>query len=68
MEEYSDHGREGKPKGDDGILACSRGANMNFDRTKSKGLAMKRRNIDRFLKDQKILRILRRHRGQDATT
>ena len=68
MEEYSAQEREGKPKGDDEILACSKEANTKFGRTKTKGLAMKRRTIAQFRKDQNIPRILRRRRGQDITT
>ena len=68
MGEYSDQEREGKMKGDNGILACSREVNTKFSRTKMKGIAMKRMTIAWFWKDDKILKILRGHRGRDMTT
>ena len=48
MGEYSDQEREGKPKGDDIILASLRRENTNFGRMKTKGIVTKRRNIALF--------------------
>ena len=68
MGEDSDQEREGKPKGADGILVCSKEANMNFDRAKTKGLAMRRRTIALYRKEQKNLKRLSSHQGLDTTT
>ena len=45
MGEDLDQEREGKLKGANGILVCSKEANKKFDRVKTKGLATKRRTI-----------------------
>ena len=60
--------RSGKLKWGDGILVCSKEANMKFGHAKMKGLAMKRRTTARSRKDLKILRTLRRHRDHSTTT
>ena len=58
MGEDSNQEREGKTKGVDGILVCSKEVNTNFGRMKMKGLVTKRRTIARFRKDLKIQRAL----------
>ena len=53
MEGDSDQGKEERSKEGDGILVYSRRVNMNVDRTKTKGLVMKRRTIDQYWKEQR---------------
>ena len=58
--------REGKLKGANGILVCSKEANTNFGHAKTKGLATKRRTIARSQKDLKIQIALTRPQGQST--
>ena len=68
MGEDLDQEREGKPKGDDEILVCSRKVNMNFDHVNIKVLVMKRRTTTRSQKELNILRTLRTHQDYSTTT
>ena len=58
MEGDLDEGKEEIPKEDDTILFCLRRVNMNFDQMKMKGIAMKRRTIARFQKEQRTFKAL----------
>ena len=66
MGEDLDQEREGKPKGDDEILVCSKEANTKFGCAKTKGLATKRRTIARYRKELRIQIALRRPQGQST--
>ena len=63
MGEYLDQEREGKLKGADGILVCSKEENMNFGRVNMKGLVMKRRTIAQSQKDMRMQIALMRPQG-----
>ena len=68
MEGDSDLRRGERQRKVDELLVYSRKANTNFSRRYTKDLAMKRRTIARFQKDQKTLKSLLSHLGQDVTT
>ena len=53
MGEDSYKEREGKPKGANGILVCSKEANTNCGHAKTKGLVTKRRTIAQYQKEKR---------------
>ena len=54
MGEDSGQEIEGKPKGANGIPVCSQEVNMNFGHANTRGLARKRRTIEKYWKDLNI--------------